>query len=68
MTLETQHDTSSTAQFSDINNWSDEVKLQNLLDALPVLIAYVNNQRRYCFTNLAHQQWFGYTPIILISV
>lgn len=62
MTLDARHGISSTDQFSDVNNWSDEVKLQNLLDALPVLIAYVNSEQRYCFTNLAHQQWFGYTP------
>jgi hypothetical protein len=28
---------------------------------LPILIAYVNSERRYCLNNLAHQQWFSYT-------
>ena len=37
-------------------------QLNTLLDALPVLIAYVDNERRYCFNNLIHQQWFGYSP------
>jgi PAS domain S-box-containing protein len=32
------------------------------LDALPVLIAYVDERQCYCFTNLAHQLWFGYSP------
>ena len=42
--------------------WFEAGQLRTLLDALPVLIAYVNRERRYCFNNLAHQQWFGYSP------
>lgn len=62
MTPELPDDIASTDQFSDVNDSFDEVILQNLLDALPVLIAYVNSEQRYCYNNLAHQQWFGYTP------
>jgi signal transduction histidine kinase len=31
-----------------------------LMDALPLLTAYVDREERYCFTNRAHQAWFGY--------
>ena len=57
MTRQTHTDDCST-----INQWYEKNHLRTLLDALPVLIAYVDERQRYCFSNLAHQLWFGYSP------
>ena len=38
---------------------TSEIKLQRLIDALPALIAYIDKDRRYQFTNDAHDEWFG---------
>ncbi|HEY3476710.1 MAG TPA: PAS domain S-box protein, partial [Anaerolineales bacterium] len=38
---------------------ADEVQLRNVLDALPVLISYVDADRHYRFTNQAYTEWFG---------
>lgn len=35
-------------------------ELRVLMDALPLLTAYVDREERYRFTNRAHQEWFGY--------
>jgi len=35
-------------------------RLRLLTDALPVLIAYVDQDQRYRFNNKAYEQWFGY--------
>ena len=45
-----------------VNELFEKNHLRTLLDALPVLIAYVDERQHYCFSNLAHQQWFGYSP------
>jgi len=37
-------------------------QLRILMDALPVLIAYVDGEARYRFTNRAHREWYGYEP------
>lgn len=47
---------------SDVKQLYEKNQLRALLDALPVLVSYVDDQQRYCFSNLAHQQWFGYSP------
>jgi PAS domain S-box-containing protein len=39
-----------------------ERRLRRIADALPVLIAQVDNQQRYRFLNEAYQQWFGVRP------
>ena len=36
-----------------------EEQLRLTTDALPVLIAYVDNQQRYCFNNRAYEDWHG---------
>lgn len=36
-----------------------EEQLRLLTNALPVLIAYLDAQQRYCFNNQAHENWFG---------
>lgn len=33
-----------------------------ICDALPVLIAHVDAQQRYCFNNRAYEAWFGLRP------
>jgi PAS domain S-box-containing protein len=37
---------------------SSERELRLITDALPVLISYVDKDEKYCFTNLAYEEWF----------
>ena len=37
-------------------------QLRILVDALPLLVAYVDAEARYPFTNRAHREWYGYAP------
>ncbi len=39
-----------------------EAQLRLMINALPVLIAYVDNQQRYRFNNRAYQDWLGQSP------
>ncbi|HUF00401.1 MAG TPA: PAS domain S-box protein, partial [Anaerolineales bacterium] len=36
-----------------------ETRLQQVIDALPALISYIDTDRRYQFTNEAYEEWFG---------
>ena len=56
MAMETQTGTTPVGNCQTDNYWYEEGQLKILLDALPVLIAYVNCNHHYCFNNLAHQQ------------
>jgi PAS domain-containing protein len=38
---------------------ASEAQLQQVIDALPVLIAYVDRGGRYRFTNRTYEEWFG---------
>jgi PAS domain S-box-containing protein len=38
-----------------------EAQLRSIANALPILIAYIDNRRRYRFNNRAHELWFGKT-------
>ncbi len=40
---------------------ASEAQLQQLIDALPVLISYVGTDGRYRFTNRTYAEWFGET-------
>lgn len=40
---------------------ASESQLQQVIDALPALIAYVDKDRRYRFTNKMYEEWFGDT-------
>jgi PAS domain S-box-containing protein len=40
-----------------------EQRMSNLIDALPVLISYVDAGQRYKFTNQAYKEWFGYDAV-----
>lgn len=48
-----QHDTAAVR--------ASESQLQQVIDALPALIAYVDKDRRYRFTNKTYEEWFGDT-------
>lgn len=39
-----------------------EEQLRLITNALPVLIAYVDEQQRYCFNNQAYADWLGQVP------
>src|SRR5512138_3764398 len=41
---------------------ASESQLQQLINALPVLISYVDTEERYRFTNQKYEEWFGATP------
>lgn len=62
MTMETLPNNSSACNRQLKDCWFETGKLRTLVDALPILIAYVNSKGRFCFNNLVHQQWFGYSP------
>ncbi len=36
-----------------------EQQLKLITDALPVLIAYIDNQQRYCYNNRTYETWYG---------
>lgn len=36
--------------------------LQQLMDSLPVCVAYVDRNRRYQYANITYQSWFGLRP------
>jgi PAS domain S-box-containing protein len=38
---------------------TSEFELRSILDALPVLVSYVDADRKYCFVNAAFERWFG---------
>jgi len=38
---------------------ASKAQLQQITDALPVLISYVDKDRRYQFTNRTYEEWFG---------
>ena len=38
-----------------------EIQLQQVMDALPALISYIDVDRRYQFTNNAYEEWFNHT-------
>ncbi|HSA99745.1 MAG TPA: PAS domain S-box protein, partial [Anaerolineales bacterium] len=40
---------------------ASEAQLQQVIDALPALISYVDTQGRYRFANKTYEQWFGDT-------
>ncbi|TGE28108.1 PAS domain-containing protein [Hymenobacter metallicola] len=42
-------------------------RLRLLTDALPVLISYVDRERRYQFTNEAYRTWFNQNPAALLG-
>ncbi len=42
-------------------------KLRTLIDAVPVLIAYVDSEERLRASNRAHSQWFGHAPDEIIG-
>jgi PAS domain S-box-containing protein len=42
-------------------------QLRLLTDALPVLISYVDRERRYQFTNEAYRAWFNQDPAALVG-
>ncbi len=39
-----------------------ERRVQLITDALPVLVAYVDDEERYRFANVAYETWFGESP------
>jgi len=39
-----------------------DVQLQLIVDALPMLISYIDGSLRYRFNNRAYQRWFGLEP------
>jgi len=38
-----------------------ELQLRSITDAMPVLISYIDADRRYRFVNKAHEEWFGFS-------
>jgi PAS domain S-box-containing protein len=42
---------------------SGEMQRQVVIDAFPALIAYVDSNRRYQFTNKTYNEWFGASPL-----
>ncbi len=56
--LETIMDVSDRIQAEKSMQRSEE-QLRLITDALPVLIAYIDHQQRYCYNNRTYETWYG---------
>lgn len=45
-----------------------EEQLRLITDTLPVLIAYIDNQQRYCYNNRTYETWFGKPRSSLVGI
>ena len=50
---------SNPSQLLSTSSLDDLKRMQEITDTLPVLIAYVDAEERYCFNNLAYEEWIG---------
>jgi PAS domain S-box-containing protein len=50
------------AEASEVALRSRESQLRIIIDSLPALVAYIDRDLRYRFTNHAYSAWFGYRP------
>ncbi|MGH2415188.1 MAG: GAF domain-containing protein, partial [Microcystaceae cyanobacterium] len=57
-----QQEINDRMQAEDALRRSEE-QLRLITNALPVLIAYVDNQQRYRFNNKAYEDWLGQSPL-----
>lgn len=46
---------------------ASEAQLRLIADSMPALIAYIDADRRYRFSNKAYEQWFGVRPATMIG-
>ncbi|EGF30714.1 putative transmembrane protein [Oxalobacteraceae bacterium IMCC9480] len=44
---------------AELHQRASETLLRNVTDSLPALVSYIDNDERYRFNNLPHEQWFG---------
>ena len=47
---------------ADLALSESQKELQLIINALPVLIGYVDAEQKFSFNNLAFEQWFGFVP------
>jgi diguanylate cyclase (GGDEF)-like protein/PAS domain S-box-containing protein len=52
---------------AELRQAASEQRLKLLTDNLPVLIAYLDQERRFQFANATFRQWFGVDPATLIG-
>jgi diguanylate cyclase (GGDEF)-like protein/PAS domain S-box-containing protein len=52
---------------AELRQAASEKRLKLLTDNLPVLISYLDHERRFQFANATFQHWFGYDPATLIG-
>lgn len=44
---------------AELRQHASETLLRNVTDSLPALVSYIDDDERYQFNNLPHEQWFG---------
>ncbi len=59
MSIATQHDFVKSLAMDNPQGGSD---LHHIFNALPALVAHVDSNQRYCFSNQAYENWFGLKP------
>lgn len=52
----------SARKLSELHQAESEERLRTITDNVPVLIAYLDHERRYRFANAMHRTWFGIEP------
>jgi PAS domain-containing protein len=63
----TQHAALLTAREAERQALSSAAQLRLMADALPVLIAYVDQEQRYRFNNRYYEEWLGAPPVQLLG-
>ncbi|WP_020651704.1 PAS domain-containing protein [Massilia niastensis] len=57
----------SARKMSELAQADSEERLRTITDNLPVLIAYLDQERRYRFANAVHGSWLGKAPGAIIG-
>jgi diguanylate cyclase (GGDEF)-like protein/PAS domain S-box-containing protein len=52
----------SARKLSELRQAESEERLRTITDNVPVLIAYLDIDQRFCFANAVHQSWLGIAP------
>jgi len=55
-------------KLSELRQAESEERLRTITDNVPVLIAYLDADRRYAFTNAVHASWLGVLPERVIGL
>ena len=62
------HDLMAERASVETSRAASEKRLRMITDNLPVLIAYIDRERRFGFGNATYDRWFGVTPEHLVGM